>query len=59
VLPWSIGMAMRMIFGDGEILSARIGLTGCQKKDATGFRPSRPNFRNSLVQALRAPWLPS
>jgi hypothetical protein len=26
------------------------------KKSATGWLPSRPNFCNSLVQALRAPW---
>ena len=28
---------------------------GGPKKDATGMTPSRPNFCNSLVQALRAP----
>ena len=32
---------------------------GPLQKDATGMLPSRPNFCNSLVQALRAPWLRS
>jgi hypothetical protein len=35
--------------------AARVESGASHKKDATGWLPSRPNFRNSLVQALRRP----
>jgi hypothetical protein len=35
--------------------AARVESGAFHKKDATGWLPSRPNFRNSLVQALRRP----
>ncbi|SHH58814.1 hypothetical protein SAMN05443248_5312 [Bradyrhizobium erythrophlei] len=35
--------------------AARVESGASQKKDATGWLPSRPNFHNSLVQALRRP----
>ena len=52
---------MREAAAETSSLEGRVGSHVAQrrfridKKDAAGWLPSRPNFCNSLVQALRAP----